>query len=280
MTVADKSSTFTILLVDDNPRTLSSIKRSAESLLKINGMVLKWIVNESGRNILEQLKKEIIDVVLIDHNISEQVKGIFVLKEIRNDGGLVDAIFYSAKTNQTQIFNDARYVEFTEVVENRNIWPVLEKLINKNLARWKDLRFLRGVAISKAIDFELDINEFLEKYFKIANNKTEDFRNFILENSYNSLEGKRKTLLSIAKKLQLKNDFKPLCGYIDKIQKTRNLLAHCKASDSTANELVCMGEPEIFTKKRIDEHLTAIKNASVELERIQTKINTASKTDV
>lgn len=274
MSLAAKNPTFTILLIDDTPKTMYMSKKNARTYLASEGMELNWIENNTGQDITEQLEREAVDIVLVDQNISTQVMGFDILNDIRQKNWFVDAIFYSVNEDQEGIFQDARRIEYTEVVEGREVWQTLQRLIEKNLARWNDLRLLRGVAISRTIDLELEINAFLENYFEINNEKMDDFRNFVLENSANSFEGKRRTLNKIAAKLNMKTDFKILNKHLDEIQNTRNLLAHCKVDENEPNKLVCMGQPEDFDKKRIDGLLVRIRNASLELEKISAKIST------
>lgn len=274
MSLAAKNPTFTILLIDDVPRTMYTSKKSAKNYLAEEGMELNWVENSTGQNITEQLKQDAVDIVLVDQNISTGVRGFDILKDIRQKNWFVDAIFYSVNEDQEGIFQDASRIEYTEVVEGREVWQTLKRLIEKNLARWNDLRLLRGVAISRTIDLELEINAFLENYFEINNKKVDDFRNFVLENSANSFEGKRRTLNKIAVKLNLKASFKDLNTHLDVVQKARNLLAHCKVDESEPNKLVCMGQPENFDKKRIDNLLVCIRKASLELEKISAQIST------
>ena len=274
MSLATKNPTFTILLIDDAPKTMYKPQKDAKNYLVKEGMELNWIENSTGQNITEQLKQEAVDIVLVDQNIGEQVKGSDILKDIRQENWFVDAIFYSVHEDQEGIFQDASRIEYTEVVEGREVWQTLKRLIEKNLARWNDLRLLRGVAISRTIDLELEINAFLENYFEINNEKMDDFRNFVLENSANSFEGKRRTLNKIAVKLNMKTSLKVLNTHLDVVQGARNRLAHCKVDESEPNKLVCMGQPEDFDKKRIDNLLVCIRKASLELEKISAKIST------
>ena len=48
-------------------------------------------------------------------------------------------------------------------------------MINKNLLKWQDVVFLRGMIISKTIELEIKVNEFLATYFEVPDAQTRLF---------------------------------------------------------------------------------------------------------
>jgi len=272
MNLTDDNPTFTIVLVDDHPRAMQPQMNRIQGFLEKKNLELKLLVDESGRKFLTFLEKEIVDVFVIDQNVSQQIQGLNIMKAIRQANDLTDILFYSAQEGQEENFERARAYTFTEVVQGREIARRLELLIEKNLAKWQDVSLLRGIVISKLIDLELAVNSFFESYFKIPETRICDFRNFVLENSYNSFEGKKQTLTKIVKDKGLKNDTKTLRNYMDELQKERNLLAHCKKHPEKENCLISMGTEEVFDKKRIDKILAKTKEAKEELKKLAEKL--------
>lgn len=247
---------------------MESQKNRITSFLEQKGLKLKWIVNEEGTNVAEQLKREVVDIALLDQNINE-VKGLDVLNELRAENDLTDVLLYSAVPDQEVALDEARRATFTEVVEGREIASRLELLIEKNIQKWEDVEILRGIVISKVIELELAVNEFFISYLKIPEIKIEEFRSYILENSYLSFEGKKQTIEKLAKKKNKKSETKKLVDQLEKLQKERNNLAHCKRDPDNKNQLIKMGSPEKYTKERINKILIMIKNVRIELQGLE-----------
>jgi len=178
-----------------------------QAFLEEKNLRLNWLVNEDGKNVKEQLENEVVDIALLDQNINE-VRGLDVLKELRDDNDLTDVLFYSAVAGQQEELAEARTFTFTEVIEGREIGRRLELLIEKNLHKLEDVGILRGIVISKVIELELAVNEFFISYLKIPAEKIDEFRSFILENSYLSFEGKKQTIEKIAVMKNKKNETK------------------------------------------------------------------------
>jgi len=273
MNLTDDEPTFTIALVDDNPRAMRSQMNRIKNYVEKKDLKLKLLVDETGKKFVEFLEKEIIDLFLVDQNISQQLKGLDIVKAIRQANDITDILFYSAIEGEEENLAKAGGYTFTEVVKGREIARRIEQLIDKNLMKWEDVSLLRGIVISKVIDLELDVNSFFESYFKIPEARICDFRNFVLENSYNSFEGKKQTLTRIVKNEGLKNATKTLRNHMGDLQKERNLLAHCKKHPEKENCLLSMGYEEVFDKKRIDGILAKTREAKNELNKLAKKLN-------
>ena len=127
------------------------------------------------------------------------------------------------------------------------------------------------MVISMIIDLELKVNEFFAHYFKIPQNTLQQFHNFILENKYNSMAGKKSTIAKILKENKIEKEFEGLSSGMSKLAEERNLLAHCKTDPARNNVLICMGEKEEFDKKRINGILQRINKTSEHLENLHDK---------
>ncbi len=270
MSYDDMPQKFTLVLIEDKPRTMDDQMEEIRDYLKSRGFKLNLLSDETGKKVNEYLKNDV-DIIATDKNITEESEGIDIIKSIRRKDLFTDILLYSAKGVKEVDVKELTYYTFIEIVEDKQIVDRLKKLIDKNLAKWEDVSFLRGIVISKVIELELQVNRFFASYFQIPEGKICIFHDFILENKY-ALEEKRKALSSILDSEGLKPTFKDLLTKIKKLQEERNLLAHCKTDQTKKNCLIYTGTPQKFDKKRINEILSRTRQASQELETLMTKI--------
>jgi len=262
---------FTIIWVEDKARGMKSQIDAIREYLKSRNFEPNIILDEDGKQFQKAIKDKIpIDIVVTDKNLTESMDGIDVIKELKQKKRLTDVLFYSAKGFDPEEVRQEHY-GFVEIVEGKDIEDQLKKLINKNLKRCEDIIFLRGMVISLIIDLEIKVNEFFAHYFKIPENILHQFHNFILENKYNTLAGKKSTLAKILKENNIEKEFEGLSSCISKLAEERNLLAHCKTDPARNNVLICMGEKEEFDKKRINGILQRINKTSEHLENLLEK---------
>jgi CheY-like chemotaxis protein len=276
---------FTILWVEDKPRVVSLNKKELEGFFDKNykDFRLDVIEAKTGKDIEANLTKQNVDVVVTDYNLEENMNGLDVIKLIKKNGLLTDVLFYTAKKfdfNIDEIYQKADHYGFIEVSEGtKEVAEPLQKLIKKNLKRCEDIVFLRGMVISKIIDLELEVNVFLEKYFQIPEgDKKIHFHNFILENRFNSLAGKRKTIAKIIENNKIKDSFKGLLTQMEKLETDRNLLAHCRCKRDSKNKniLISMGEEETFDNGRICGILKKINSVSEQFDSLTKKFSKVS----
>jgi CheY-like chemotaxis protein len=268
--------TFTILQVDDKPGAMKGQMKDVEKYLDKKDFKLELIIDETGETVEETLKTGDVDIVTIDKNLADEdeMSGIDVINVIRNNGFPIDVLFYSAiDFDVDEIHSKTDHYGFVEVVEGKTIVEYLKRLIDKNIKRCQDIVFLRGKIISSVIDLELKINDFFVKYFKIPEKNKIHFNNFILENKYSSLFGKKKTLSMILEENEIKQEFSGLLSKINHIEEQRNLLAHCKTDPRNKNILISMGEEETFDRKKINSILKKINVVSGQLDDLIEKFS-------
>lgn len=261
--------TFTILLVDDHPDSVKSNIKRIKNLLKRYNHKLEVIENKNGKRVTDILSSIAVDVVAIDYNLKTGTGGLEVIKEIRSSDHLVDILFYSAKKNIPEVWNKAGHFSFTEVVRGRKIASRLEKLVKKSLAKWKDIFFLRGFVISKIIDLEMKMGDFLEQYYKLAKNRDGNFRHLVIENKFFSFEGKKSAIINIIDKEKI--DIK-ISTKLQDLQNYRNDLAHCKTSDDDPNILISMGNRKPIGRKEMLEIFYKINEVSEKLDILMEKL--------
>jgi hypothetical protein len=262
--------TFTIIWVEDNPDAVEPKIEEIKEYLTEKNFEPNIIIDETGKGLQGYLReKRVIDIVVTDHNLTDKMNGLSILKLMKDKKVLTDVLFYTTKggLKPETVYN--QHYGFVEFVQGKeSIVEPLKRLIDKNLQRFEDIVFLRGMVICMIIDLELKVNEFFAKYFKIPEDNQEHFHNYILENQYNSLGGKVKTLEHIAKKHGLEKTFKKILESIRVLANNRNVLAHCKADPKNKNILICMGEPKKFDKDAINEIIGKVNEVSENLDEL------------
>lgn len=269
------SQPFTILWIEDKERVITSQEREIRDFLGELGFELNLLTDTQGDAFSRLLDENPVDVVIVDYNLSEDFKGSDVIKIIREKGLLIDVLFYSVIED---VFKDKELYEalghygFVVTHNDKDVIIPLRRLIEKNIRRCQDIIFLRGLVITRVIDIELQINEFLGRYFKIPAGTINEFYDFILENKYNPLGGKVVTLENIVKSHNLEKEFKGWLQEIRQLSNARNELAHCKADPDNKNCLISMGTPKIYDRGDIYKILEKIKRVSENLDKLVEKV--------
>lgn len=294
--------TISILHIDDNPRAVESEINQVRRYIEEKGFKL-IITPDLGKNFISLLKDNHIDIVLTDYNLSQNIDGLKIIQEIQKKKIWVDILFYTATSIRDSIRNKLVTYQFTEISENKNISEPLKRMIDKNIRRWEDISYLRGIVISVTIDLEINLNKFIADYFEIKKKKINDFHDFILENSSSQFEIKIKAMEKIIKqesfskiicqKLKEKNPKKSdkniMDDYIGRlradlryVQQTRNKLAHCKPHPKLKQSLKHMGDDILIDKKIIHEifdKLKSIDKTICELNDFKITLNKKTKSD-
>ena len=264
MHVNDKD-IFKISMLDDEPDSLDiKLDEIKLHLLKEYGLKLCMVKYTEESKILDELDNTT-DIAFIDKNLGDDSNGIGVVKKIRDKHPLMDVFVYSrAEINKNELMELTPYSSVEVAQKLGHIIDKLKTLIDKNLSKWDDIVFLRGAVISRIIDLERDINDLLMTAFpQDTKEKKKEFRDLFLENSYISLEAKKRILKKLEKSFA--------DGRLQKLQKSRNLLAHCKRSESDPSVLVSMGKGSTFDRDKIKKIFADAESVSKDIRRLQEK---------
>lgn len=269
---------FTILWIEDKEKVITSQVPTIEKFLDTEGFQLNLLKDTEGDKFKKYLATELIDIIVTDYNISEEIKGTDVVEFVREKKMLTDVLFYSVHDDLFEdgtIYEKLGHYGLVEICEGKDVADPLKNLIKKNIRRCQDIVFLRGFVISRAVELELEINEFLAQYFKIPEKQLQEFHNTILESSYVPMAGKQKWLSQILEKNGIKkgSEFDGLLNKLDGIAKQRNLLAHCKKDKHNPNVLVASGKEEMFDRKRLNDILKNIETVSQHLDKLIAKFS-------
>ncbi len=260
------------LLIDDEPASIQNDIDDVINFLEERGYASKITPLETTDNILQTIKTEKIDIVLTDKNIEEKGDGLEVVKKIRSEFKHLDILFYSADQYDREELDTICEYGSIEIVEGREIIDRLQTLVEKNISQWENMNYLRGIVISRIIEIEMEVNEFIEKYFAQQGNT--QFRNFILENKHISLDAKKKILSKI---IEFEKVVMEGLNKLTTLQEKRNLLAHCKVKDGEKNKLVHMGDDKEFTRDDIYKIFDDVNQFSTFLKQLELKIEEARR---
>jgi hypothetical protein len=268
--------TFTILWIEDNERVITTQEPAIKKYLDLEGFDLRLLKDTDGETYESYLDTESIDIIVTDYNISEEVKGIDVIKNVRKKKLLTDILFYSVIDQifkKEDLYTQLGHYGLIDVCVGKEIKDPLIEIIKKNLLRCQDIVFLRGFVISRSVELELKINFFLSNYFKINADQKKEFHDFILESSYVPFEGKKKWISLILEKNNLKTseEFTGLLSQLDKIVKCRNVLAHCKKSEDDCRVLYSSGKEKKLDKEKLKDLLIKINAVDNQLEKLIAK---------
>ena len=241
MQTGDKKQ-FKIVIVDDNITSVYSYINEIQSFLrKKYNLELDPVEVQTASDFLDKID-ETVDIAVIDKNLGtgDDAEGIGLINSVRRQSQLLDVLIYTAGSmnlKDLEMISDCGSVEI--VRDRRQLVDRLQTLIERNLSKWSDIAYLRGVVISRIIELEGEINNVLMEVFSPHEASREKFRNFLLENSHITLFAKKKILSKIA---EPKNGKPFSIGDLCDLQEYRNTLAHCKRSETDPNILVKMDE--------------------------------------
>ena len=248
MPVIDKKE-FRIDMLDDDPVSLDDELDEIELYLKKYDLELNLVKYEKPSELEDGISHNT-DVAFIDKNLND-ASGIDAIKGIRSKYPLLDVFIYSRAGIKDGELRTLVGFSATEIVHDKEeIVDRLKTLIDKNLSKWEDMDFLRGVVLSKIIDHEQEINDVLVEIFAPSDETEQKFRDLILENPFVSLGTKHKILERITKAMKPKPF---VIGDLYVLREHRNLLAHCKRNEDDPTTLVSMGESTTVDRTKIRE---------------------------
>lgn len=248
---------------------MDKAKDEIDDYLAKKGFTLQLLPSKKGEKVEEYLNKYNVDIILTDKNLGKGKTGEEVVKMIRQKNFLTDVLYYSGVSiDNNDIIKLGKYLS-VEVIKGRKFFPTLKKMINKNLLKWHDVVFLRGIIISKTIELETKVNEFFIKYFKIPSTKLGHF-DLILEGTAISLQGKKVALTKIIEEEGL-SELSTLNADLGNAQEERNILAHSRL-DPTTKSFMSRGNQHRYDKTKMIKILKRIENASQNLDDVIQKL--------
>ncbi len=265
-----------ILLLEDEEDVNTDYKNKIEN---IPLDTFKVVVNNftDYETALKFLNKNSVNLIVTDKNLSEDKNGEDLLKHLEEGTRLPEAIFYSSgKITEIKDLKEKGVTFVSFAVDN--LIDTVEKKLNLISKKFKNQTFLRGFFITEFVGLELQINEFLYKYFlnredkdKKLNEEDENkkslFNDYLLESKYNSFENKSEVLSEIVKSEYekykngiVKSEYEKYKKKISKeklgkLASNRNKIAHSPFKD---NAFVTHNKKNKITEKEIKVNLREI----------------------
>lgn len=256
-------------MVDDYYVNMDRQVSQIQEFLENEGFQIDIQKSNNGDEVLEWLKKKPIDLILADKHLPGR-DGKDLIKEIRNNNFTCDILFYSGvKVSDEEILDLARRFISVEIIRGREIVSIVKKMIKKNIAKWDDVIYLRGIALSEAINMEFKINDFFSKYFKIAESTLQHFE-LVMEGTVSTFEPKRRVLKRIIE-FNHWDEFETIPKEIQEVQEMRNTLAHSKFDlDSRSFKNSFTGKS--FDANKIKEILKGLDITNQNMENLISKL--------
>ena len=266
---------FTILLVDDDTQSMGGDRDQIIKYLEVEKKIKKvnfhliQVDDDSYIKTVNGYLEGRVDMVLADNSMLKPDDGLNLVKNIRDQNSLIDLLLYSTKQITEKDYRDLSYYTQIQTHPEKTIIDITKTLIDRNLAKWNDVVFLRGIVISESIEVELKINEILIKYFEIPDNKKISFENLILGNFSVSLEAKKAELKGVLKETGLEELWTGISNKISNLQSDRNKLAHGKIDPNNVIKFILGGSEVIFDKEKILGMFSNIKEIEEKLSEIE-----------
>jgi hypothetical protein len=266
---------FTIILIDDDLPAVQSEIDEVKRYLNGKGITnVKILAYNSGDDIEKILSASTPDMVLVDKSLREEDDGLKVVEKARDHSPLIDILLYSAKGFELKDYQEMSHYTSIQIYDDKTFSDRAKTLIDRNFSKWDDIIFLRGIVISRIIEIELKINEIFANYFKITQDRKEHFNDLILENTSQSIQGKKLALRAILGINGLSALWEGISTKLGKLQEHRNRLAHCKPCKQDGKVvLITMGTPMKYDKSTMIQLFADIKEVDSKLNEISQKLN-------
>lgn len=258
-----------ILLLEDDEYLNKEYKNKIEGI-ELDSFKVNVEAFEIYESALEFLKANSVDMVVTDNSINGINGGKELIDYLINEDFYPSMIFYS----QAEIKNPDKLrkkgITVLPNVKQEVLINNIKKQLKLNSKRFESQTFIRGIFITKFVDLELQINDFLCKYF--LNGKDKDkkrlFNDYLLESKYNSFENKSEVLCEMVSSKYEKYKEKISRRKLTNLATKRNKIAHSpfkdKAFTTHGNREEEITENEIRAGLR---EITKIKSAIAELAK-------------
>ena len=248
---------FTIMIVDDDVPSMEEQVSEITEYLKEDKKIETvnfHKIHVKDDTYLETINGHLekhVDMILTDNSMLNPDDGLKLAKDIRDRFALSDILLYSTKAITKDDYRDLSHYTQIQTHDEKKIVDITKSLIDRNLSKWNDVLFLRGIVISESIEIELKMNEILMKFFEIPKDKRVSFENIILGNFSISLEAKKVELKQVLKEVGLEHLWRDISTKIMNLQQDRNKLAHGTIDPKNVNRFVLGTTGKTFDKEKI-----------------------------
>lgn len=241
---------FPVIWVDDNKDFVTSLQTPIQQWIDGHGFELKVTYFKNSRGLLESLKSNEAELIIIDLNMPGK-KGDEVIREIRENDCFHDIIFYTQGVAPHESFKNTAPPDGVFFVERGDARDRIKDLIKLKIRRASDLATMRGWVVADAIELEAMLGLVLAKCFRdmepLFHNRVLAYEGlFDCAKKYYVLSGILKDFLIELNKDQKNADRisritackKVLDAFLDEVIHVRNALAHQVAEEGAEGKKI------------------------------------------
>jgi hypothetical protein len=259
---------YHILWFEDDGLFVSELRPSIEGHLADLGFEAVLYVKDDDKDVLDLMKKEDIDLLLVDYVLKDGRKGDELIETVRRNELLTDAVFYSqvskyleqAKGQLEGVFYASR-----DGLENKAL-----RIIDLTVKKSQDFCTVRGLFIAEAIDMVGQMEEIVSRILKIEGKQYEFFKEKVIQEEFftdyqkyriiqsffnqeigdlearyqKSSGGEREEIVPVLSEMKtLKSE---LNQFETDVINIRNELAHGKPVEDKRNVLIWRGKERVY----------------------------------
>lgn len=202
------NTSFKILWFEDKPEWYKMERRRIEAIIKKHDLKLEVDRKDGSDFNISSLMGNQYDLILMDYQLAQEVKGDAIASAIRASNILTDILFYSSHEEEMIeailekrplidgiYFAKRSYEAFTLKVEG---------LVDKIIRRSEDLVNLRGFVMDESADFEVRIREILNIVWgKFSDEEREILDKSVLKTIESNEKRDKKTYEEVMKKPEI-----------------------------------------------------------------------------
>lgn len=159
------SLSYTILWVDDNPKTVASKVNQISLFLKEEGFKPKITQLENGSGITPHLRDPLLDLIITDYSIHPRLNGKQLAERIRRSESMVDIILYSQRPG-TDLYKEVGTLDGVYISHRDGLEDKIKDVIKNTIRRTHRVSNMRGIVISEAIDIENQIEDIILRWYR------------------------------------------------------------------------------------------------------------------
>jgi hypothetical protein len=226
---------FNVLWVEDQPDSVESQKTAIGKAISEEGFELRVVQYQTLDEVRERIRDNVfadqIDLVLVDWDLGEDLKGQQVIEAIRARIRYRDIIFYSAETDTSRLRQYSTGLEGVYCVNRTDLVDDVKEIFETLIKKVLDIDHMRGIVMGATSDIDELVRECLtEIHGNLDDSGKQRIIDTALEYVRSGLEGQSKRAAKLSSKTTLEELFSAH-GLLDSSRRLRLMLAALNESD-------------------------------------------------
>jgi hypothetical protein len=268
---------YIILWLENDKETITLKSPEIKKHLTDLNFEVNVIEREDDSDTINILKTSDVNLILVDYNLQEQLKGDNIINAIRQNQLYNEVVFYSAGSFRDKIKPQLEGVFYANI---DNLVEKTKAIIDITLKKNQDISNIRGLFVAETTDLTKQMEEVIIKILKIKEEPLKFFNSQVIQEEFFSDYAKYKIIkrfldqkntilkekilstaepeLTSLKSLQKQVDdiYKDFSHYQQEVIELRNELAHCKKSEK-GRHILCVHNKisGSFEDKNYDEKM-------------------------